>query len=213
MDRAILVFSKSADADTVKTRLRSVISDENCVSLAMALLQDTIAKILLIDADRYLYLNGSGALTFSPAIPVQAQSGGDLGDRMLNAFEESLRRYAKVLIIGTDSPFFPPQILEQAFAGLDSHDVVLGPAEDGGYYLIGLKESIPRIFAGIPWGTPTVLKRTLSILQGRSVMLLPGAFDIDEPKDLERFQSELAKSDAAYLQHSREWMKGFQSAT
>jgi hypothetical protein len=179
----------------------------------MALLQDMITKILLIDADRYLYLSGSGALTFSPSIPIKRQWGNELGDRMHNAFHETLGRYEKVLIVGTDSPLFPPQILEQAFAALDSHDVVLGPAEDGGYYLIGLKKIIPQIFSNIPWGTSDVLQRTLLAMQDRKVMMLPSAFDIDEPKDLERFKSELAKSDAAYLKYSRQWMKNFHCAT
>ena len=209
LNRAILIFSKSADHGTVKTRLRSVISDEDCLYLTMALLQDTIAKSLFIDADRYLYLSGSGQLTFSPLIPVELQVGRDLGERMHNAFEKKLQHYGKVLIVGVDSPFFPPKIFDEAFDALDSHDVVLGPAEDGGYYLIGMKELLPEIFSNIPWGASSVLARTLRTLAIRRVMLLAPAFDIDEPKDLERFKSELAISDATYLQHCREWIKRF----
>lgn len=213
MDRAILVFSKSADPGTVKTRLRPVISDEHCVSLAMALLQDTIAKILLIHADRYLYLDGSGTLTFPPSIPIKRQSGIDLGERMLNAFTDSLREHSKVLILGTDSPLLPPQIFEDAFEALENHDVIFGPADDGGYYLIALKQPIPNIFVDIPWGTSQVLSRTLLALNQYKVKLLPAAFDIDEPKDLERFRVEVAQSDATYLTNCRRWLNEVYSTT
>jgi rSAM/selenodomain-associated transferase 1 len=214
LDRAIIVFSKSADRGRVKTRLRSVISDDDCVSLAMALLQDTIEKMqLIIDADPYLYLSGSTALNFTPSIPVRQQIGVDLGERMLHAFEETLSRYAKVLIVGTDSPLFPPQIFEEAFAALDTHDVVLGPAEDGGYYLIGMKEAVREIFSDIPWGTREVLARTLLLLKHRTVKLLAPAFDIDEPKDLDRFRAEVARTEASYLKNCRRWLDKIYSAT
>ena len=207
MNRAILIFSKSADSGRVKTRLRPSLSEAQCLSLHIAFLKDTIAKCSLVEANIFLYLEGSGNLPFDPCVPVRLQRGRDLGDRMRNAFAKSLERYQKVLIVGTDSPVVPPDNLDRAFQGLDSHDIVLGPAKDGGYYLIALKKVIPTVFAGIPWGTPEVLQKTLRKLEHNQVLTLPPSFDVDEPPDLERLKEELSSNDAAYLKHTRHWFE------
>src|SRR5262249_42716792 len=137
--RAILIFSKSPEARKVKTRLRPFLTDEQCLLLHIALLQDTIDKCSAVDADVFLYLTAHTPLPFTTDLPVKIQEGPDLGERMRNAFSENLANYEKVIITGIDSPGYSVNIFEEAFAALDHYDLVLGPCDDGGYYLIGLR--------------------------------------------------------------------------
>ncbi len=138
-----------------------------------------------------LYHGGTESLMrrwLGPNYSYKVQEGGDLGDRMFYAFEEELRICAqRVVLIGTDIPRLSASVLERAFQELLSHDLVLGPAADGGYYLIGLNRRPHRaLFTGIPWGSREVLKSTLNIAKklGLSVALLETLRDVDEPKDL-----------------------------
>src|SRR4051812_3182722 len=116
-----------------------------------------------------------------------AQSSGHLGERMAsvfrNAFQEGM---TAAIIIGTDCPQLSPEILNKAFDALRASDVVLGPAHDGGYYLIGLSRFIPEIFEEIAWGTERVLSQTLQALAGKGLqpVLLNRLPDIDQPEDL-----------------------------
>lgn len=205
---AVVVFSKSADWGKVKTRLQSVLSLDRCLSLHVALLQDTLEKCKQTSATAVLYLAGSGLLPFPHEFRTESQTGVDLGDRMANAFDRELHHFDSVTIIGTDSPTFPPSALDEAQHALDSHDVVLGPAEDGGYYLIALKERIPGMFQGMEWGTSTVLESTMKRLAGKSVYLLKKSFDVDTPEDLQRLEKVVETSDLPYLQHTRDWFRG-----
>jgi uncharacterized protein len=183
--------------------MRSRLSDEQCLSLHLALLQDAILKMASLAAGRFLYLAGSGFLPFDPEIPIRMQHGNDLGERMRNAFEEMLRSFDRVVIIGTDSPTFPASTIENAFEALRANDVVLGPAEDGGYYLIGSRFVIPEMFKEIAWGSANVLKQTRAVLSKYSVCLLPYCFDVDTPKDLDRLYSEIQSID--FAPHCKEW--------
>src|SRR5262245_32387204 len=150
MSSAILIFSKSADRGEVKTRLRAALSEEQCLQLHLALLQDTIQKCINIhNIDTILYLAGSGFLPFDPQIAIRHQRGMDLGERLQNAFETELKSYDSVVIIGTDSPTFPVSRITDSLELLSHSDLVLGPSEDGGYYLIAMKTLLP-IFSGIP---------------------------------------------------------------
>jgi len=112
------------------------------------------------------------------------QGEGDLGERMLRVFRMS----APALLIGTDAPDLPDSHLEQAFRDLETHDLVLGPAEDGGYVLIGMREALPQIFREVPWSTPDVLRVTRERATGLSVSLLPPWYDVDTKADLERWK-------------------------
>jgi uncharacterized protein len=209
--RAILIFSKSPEPGRVKTRLQPFLDEEKSLQLHIALLKDSIQKTLQADADPILYLTHSSDLPFVPGIQVRVQKGDDLGERLLNALQETLRLYAKVIVIGTDSPAFPLSAFNEAFQRLDHHDVVIGPSEDGGYYLIAFASLIPEIFRGVPWGTPEVLNATLRLLGKRKVSLLERCFDIDLPADLERMKQELKQNDAPYLSYTREWFQKFVS--
>jgi rSAM/selenodomain-associated transferase 2/rSAM/selenodomain-associated transferase 1 len=115
------------------------------------------------------------------------QYGADLCERMLTAFLDAFHNGAeRVLLVGTDCPGITAEILEKAFQELERSDLVLGPAADGGYYLIGLRKACPELFVNVPWGTKEVLKHTLEIvrLQGLSAGFVDRLSDVDRPEDL-----------------------------
>ena len=207
---AILIFSKTPEVGKVKTRLQPFLNVRESLELHIALLKDSIQKALQTDADPILYLTGGMELPFSAGIQIRKQKGDDLGQRMSNAFEESLRLYNKVGIIGIDSPTFPLSVFQETFQRLENHDAVIGPSEDGGYYLIALCKTIPEIFEDVPWGTQEVLTVTLSKLKKRKVSLLERCFDVDQPADLERLRIEFIE--APYLSNTGEWLKNFYSS-
>lgn len=125
----------------------------------------------------------------------QPQSEGDLGDRLKVAAHEAFEAGCdRVVIIGTDCPDLDAGILMQAFESLQSHDLVLGPAMDGGYYLIGLSRFIPEVFQGITWGTGEVLAQTLAVASSESLTVaqLPELRDIDRPEDLAQLGSRFS---------------------
>jgi uncharacterized protein len=126
-----------------------------------------------------------------------AQADGDLGDRMVQAFDQGFAAgHDRVVIIGTDCPGIDRTILNQAFTALESHDLVLGPATDGGYYLIGLRRRIPALFDAIAWSTATVRAKTLEIAMELNLAytLLPELSDIDRPEDLAHLPPSLIQS-------------------
>ena len=199
----VVVFSKSADEGTVKTRMRPELDDEKCLSLHVALLKDTLTKIRQFSS--VLYLSGSGHLPFEPGLPLRSQNGADLGERMSNAFLSEFRNHSRVIIIGTDSPTFSANQISNGFSALDDHDVVLGPSEDGGYYLIGLRKHVPEMFSEIPWGSSDVFKITMERISQYNVHLLEKCFDVDVPSDLITLKNALEREDGISLNHLREW--------
>jgi uncharacterized protein len=136
-----------------------------------------------------------------PDLVVLPQGDGDLGDRLLHTFAE-LRRHGqrRVVIFGCDSPTLPPERLWQAHQALAAgHDAVLGPAEDGGFYLIGTARELTAPFTGVAWGTGEVLRQTREGLRrcGATVALLPPWYDVDRPEDVDRLRLDLESGDAA----------------
>lgn len=193
--KAILIFSKAPESGKVKTRMRPFLTEAQCLELHLTLLRDVLAKASGTQNEVYLYLSGPASLPFDPGVPVLEQHGTDLGERMLNAFSERLEDHDRVVIVGIDSPSFESGRFEEAFGLLKDHDIVLGPAQDGGYYLIGLSKLLPEVFHGIDWGTEAVFHQTLSAAANRSVAELPVCYDIDTPEDLDRLRNELSQSD------------------
>lgn len=117
------------------------------------------------------------------------QQGEDLGERLYNAALEILTKYEAVLILGSDMPEITPDIILEAQERLFSSEIVIGPAHDGGYYLLGVKQAYPNIFCNIPWGTPQVLEKTLEIIRQNNLTfsLLQTHADIDNWDDLVNF--------------------------
>ncbi|MBE0604085.1 MAG: TIGR04282 family arsenosugar biosynthesis glycosyltransferase, partial [Deltaproteobacteria bacterium] len=129
----------------------------------------------------------------------EMQRPGDLGARMRRAFESAFSRGAAgALAVGTDVPDLSPGILRQAVDGLRGHDVVLGPAADGGYYLVGMRHSRPELFMDIDWGTGSVYRRTCEAIRGLGLTFLelPTLHDVDRPEDLARVRADLRFAEA-----------------
>lgn len=122
------------------------------------------------------------------------QGIGDLGERLIGAFSTAFAQgQARAVAIGTDCPSVTVEILTQAFEQLQRYDVVLGPARDGGYYLVGLKQSVPQLFQGIDWGTERVFQQTVEICQQLQLdwAQLSQLTDIDRPEDLSDLPEDL----------------------
>ena len=122
------------------------------------------------------------------------QEGDDLGERMYNAFKWGFKHgYKRVIIIGSDIPTLRNSDIVKAFSGMDSYDVILGPCDDGGYYLIALKELNEKIFKDIPWSTELVLNKTTKIIQdqGKTIFFLPQKNDIDFYSDVVKLCNEI----------------------
>jgi rSAM/selenodomain-associated transferase 1 len=122
------------------------------------------------------------------------QQGIDLGEKMANAITEILKRGRKAVIIGSDIPDLDRSIIATAFAMLDHNDIVLGPAKDGGYYLIGMRAPHRRLFKDIPWSTAEVLSRTVEIIKasGLTCWLLSELSDLDTIEDYKKYKTLIA---------------------
>lgn len=179
----------------VKTRLSPALPAPLARDLHAALLADAFEVAASSGAEeRLLYWADApadrGVVEVPPGVAVRDQAGQDLGARLARVFAELLAAPGdRVVAIGTDCPDLTPGILREAYEALDSCDLVLGPASDGGYYLIALRRPAPELFFGVAWGTPQVLEQTLERAKavGLEAALLGGLSDLDTPDDLVRF--------------------------
>jgi uncharacterized protein len=190
----LVVFLKAPRPGAVKTRLAVAVGAEAAVGLYRVLAEQVMRatepqgayrRLVFFDpphaVDEVRAWLGDEAL-----IP---QEEGDLGRRMAGAFAEAFRRGAsRAAIIGTDAPAVSRALVVEALEGLDGHDVVVGPARDGGYYLLALSRPQPALFEGIPWSTPSVLQATLARASalGLRVRQLEAAADVDTLEDVHR---------------------------
>ncbi len=189
---ALIVFTRNPELGKCKTRLAKVIGDENALEIYKYLLQHTANVTLEIDASRYVFYSeaiNKNDLWKNDLFNKELQDGSDLGIRMQNAFKKLFAYgHEKVIIIGSDLLDLNPTIINEAFNKLDSNDIVIGPAEDGGYYLLGMKTLHPTIFKIENWGTETVYKQTISKLINNSVYVLKTLNDIDYVEDLKPYE-------------------------
>jgi rSAM/selenodomain-associated transferase 1 len=198
-------MAKAPIAGAVKTRLMPFVSAEEAAELAQALLLDQLDHLCSLGAaDLYLAFAppDAGALMaqFAPApFALFPQTGGDLGARMERIFESLFAAgYKKVILIGSDLTPVPYTYFDQAFAYLDGPQqrVVLGPSQDGGYYLVGLNQRTPSMFENMTWSHDRVLAQTVAKLAALGVpsLQLPSWFDIDTPDNLRSFALRLDTS-------------------
>ncbi len=156
------------------------------------------ARTLQIASAFPVQLHGTSRHSYfrSLAAPFVLQRGGDLGARMHHAVVRALRRHRAAIVVGTDCPVLTARDLQRAAALLRSHDVVLAPAEDGGYALIGLRKPSAALFSGISWGTGKVFQQTTKKLNdaGLRWRALRTVWDVDRPEDLERLRSRRSSS-------------------
>lgn len=197
-DSVILIFSKAPVAGQVKTRLMPHISAEQAADLHEELTLDrlqmcTAARLCDVqlwcspDVNHPFFLD----CRENYGIPLHAQRGSDLGERMSSAIKTMLGSYRKVIIIGTDAPALDKDAVASAIEQLDSADIAMVPAEDGGYVLIGASSHHDDLLASVPWGTKRVLSSTVRNLEalGLEYGLLAECWDVDRPEDLQRYLS------------------------
>lgn len=199
---ALAVMAKVPGMTAVKSRLHESLGVERATELYRCFLLDRL--------DAVATLRGvSGAVAFTPregealmktlappALALVAQRGGDLGERLSNLVTDLLGLgHVAALAVDSDSPTLPMAYMEEAATILSRGrcDVVLGPCEDGGYYLVGLRSPLPALFEGIPWSTDAVLAVTVDRARDRglSVHLLPQWFDVDTEADLRRLHADM----------------------
>ena len=188
---ALAVIAKEPVAGLAKTRLVPALGEVGAARAAAAMLADTLVAVRATGADPWLCFTPAGARErlqrLAPGFRLLAQAAGDLGDRLAACLADLLAAGAdRVAIVGADTPHVPPASYRQAFALLDQADVVLGPALDGGYYLVAARAARPELFVGVPMGTGAVLAETLARAAhaGLAVALLPPLRDLDRVEDL-----------------------------
>ena len=188
--RALLIFTRNPEPGKCKTRLAATVGEQAALDIYCFLLRHTagVARNLK-GVDKYVFFSdhpGDGSFWDPAFFEHCLQEGEDLGARMLQAFREAFSMgYSEVVLIGSDLYDLSTKDLGAAFRELNSHEVVLGPASDGGYYLIGMKRPIPALFKGKQWGRESVLEDTLADLEGISTSLLPIRNDVDRYEDIE----------------------------
>lgn len=213
MVNTLLVVAKQPSPGKTKTRLCPPLNGQQAADLYECFLRDTLDIMRQVpNTQRVIgYLSENGREYFqalAPEMELMGQVGESLGERLANLLSAALTNGAeKAVVMDSDSPTLPPHYLAMAFEQLDRADVVVGPTEDGGYYLIGMKRPIPHLLRDVQMSTPHVLRDTLELAQksGVSVALLPTWYDVDRQADLERLQAELTHSNSAIGAHSRGW--------
>jgi rSAM/selenodomain-associated transferase 1 len=196
MNRALILFFKNPEKGKVKTRLAVSTGEDDALKIYEFLLERTRRTALATTATYFVF--------YSDFIPAEdgwepnlfekhLQKGADLGQRMHHALAFALARFEKAVLIGGDIPGLQPEILETAFRLLDEVPVVWGPAADGGYYLVGLRQANPTLFEVDAWSTPDVLQQSLEKCRqcGLSWHLLPVLEDVDTEDDWRRALAEL----------------------
>lgn len=196
----LLIFSRAPVLGEVKTRLQPEFTPEQSLALHKKMLLNTLGlsaqlndiEVTLCcapDKDAPFFLDR--AKRFS--VRLENQQGANLGERMANALSNALKNHAKVVIIGTDCPGINKEYIQKAFDALNEVDVVIGPASDGGYVLLGLKKISEALFRNISWGTDSVLEQTRKAVKELhwSSKELGIMHDIDRPEDLYRYQDLL----------------------
>lgn len=188
--KQLIVFVKNKELGKVKTRLAKTIGDEKALFIYKALLHHTCSVASKVKAIRKVYYTNfidSNDEFEGDLFEKRIQSEGDLGGKMYTAFRDSFGEQAnKVVLIGSDCYEITSDVIEDAFSALDNHDFVLGPANDGGYYLVGMNALNKSIFENMTWSTENVLLDTIIQIKAlqKEYFLLPTLTDVDEEKDL-----------------------------
>lgn len=211
MSRRLLLqqFARLPRVGRVKTRLQPALSAQGAYNIHKQLMLSTARRLVETSIPAELWLDELGDCSTCAEIIAMGmrgpklQHGGDLGERMLHALADGLRRADQVVLVGSDCPDLDTPYLEQAFEALEQHEFVLGPAEDGGFVLIGCarpaaisrllddcSQAIASSFSGIEWGGSRALagvRRCLD-LRGHSYHLLEQRYDVDRPEDVHRWE-------------------------
>ena len=185
----LIVFAKNLIYGSVKTRLAATVGHQKAFETFSYLLQNAHAIVKPIQISKVVYYSNFIETddVWENGFQKAVQHGDDLGEKMMQAFMENFERgFEKVVLIGTDCPSITEEIIMNAFAVLDTHDVAIGPAYDGGYYLIGITALHSTLFENITWSTSTVLEDSINKCKASGLLyaLLPTLHDVDEERDL-----------------------------
>ena len=212
---AIAVMAKQPEPGNVKTRLCPPLTPGQAADLYEAFFLDTVSLISGIKhTDVFVAYDPDTALNFfSRILPATVkclpQGRGDLGNRLSGVSSIMFScGYKKVIMLASDAPHLQQDYIRMAFTRLDDTDVILGPCDDGGYYLIGLRFPAPEVFEGIPWSTSRVLNLTIQCARdaGMTCELLPSCYDIDTWQDVERLMHDIqvqAYGDTSRCPHTK----------
>jgi uncharacterized protein len=189
----VAVFARAPVLGQVKTRLARTLGDAAALDVHRMLLDRTLGIVADVgEVDAELWLDGARDLLPACALPVFAQSDGDLGARMLAVIEDIAARGRPAIVIGCDCPVLDADYVRAARDALaHGADVVIGPVEDGGYILIGMREPIPRLLLDMTWSTERVCAETLARADalGLRTSVLARLWDIDDAADLDRWKA------------------------
>jgi hypothetical protein len=213
---ALCIMAKAPASGQVKTRLCPPLSLDEAARLYQCFLEDKIAQVLGIqEVEPVLaYAPDDAAAIFealAPGVTLVPQRGGDLTSRLVSVLQRLFGSgFDAAIVIDSDTPTLPSRFLAHAVTQLASGepDLVLGPSEDGGYYLIGLRRVDRALFDGMPWSTPTVLEETLRRARklGLRVAQLARWYDVDTGEDLARLMSELEAGSGQAPAHTRRFL-------
>lgn len=185
---ALIIFTRNPELGKCKTRLAATVGDDAALNIYKFLLKHTVEITTPINADKFVYYSvkkREDDIWDNSLFRKKAQQGDDLGVRMQHAFTEVFEMgYSRAIIIGSDMFDMTTADLQNAFLKLVDNDFVLGPAEDGGYYLMGMKAVHPAVFKNKTWGTDTVLENTLADIKDLKVALLDKKNDVDYYEDI-----------------------------
>jgi rSAM/selenodomain-associated transferase 1 len=210
---AVVIMAKVPQAGAVKTRLCPPLSPQMAEALYRAFLLDKITQVRQLKRASpiiaYTPSEGRGFFAVCASdFTLVPQQGADLGERLANSFAHLFASgYSGVLAIDSDTPTLPGAFLQQAIdlIATPETDVVLGPSEDGGYYLIGLRTLHRELFENMAWSTAAVVPETVRRAEAKGLKLawLPPWFDIDTPEDLQRLQTMLTQTHGTEPRHTR----------
>jgi hypothetical protein len=209
--KVILVFVRYPEPGRVKTRLAATVGDAVAADIYRAFVEDLLkvchstsnpVTVMVSEEEDLEKTRGWLVEVLGGVFACEAQQGHDLGERMSRAFERVFERgFEQAILIGSDIPDLPADIIRKGFDALRSKDVVIGPCRDGGYYLIGFRSPGFRraVFEGVEWSTPSVFSRTRGLVAENrlSCEILPQWDDVDTFDDLERLFDRVKTTDGA----------------
>jgi rSAM/selenodomain-associated transferase 1 len=200
----LLIFTRNPELGKCKTRLAATVGDENALEIYKFLLRHTVEITTNTNAAKQVWYSekiGKNDTWDNTIFDKRLQNGNDLGIRMANAFQEGFASgFERIIIIGSDMYDLKQSDIENAFRKLKEKDFIIGPAKDGGYYLLGMKTFKPELFQHKNWGNDTVLDDTLEDLKNESIQLLDVRNDIDiydDIKDVAAFRPYLKNTNSS----------------
>ncbi len=199
----LLILTRNPELGKCKTRLAAKVGDKSALDIYKFLLDHTVSFTKGLKVEKWVYYSEEiwqDDIWDNNVYQKKLQVGKDLGERMMNAFKEGFQAgFENIIVIGSDMFHLNQSDLEEAFSKFKDHNYVVGPAEDGGYYLLGMKSIKTELFQNKNWGTDTVLQDTLSDIKNEKVALMDEKNDVDYYKDIKD-----VKAFAPFLKHVQE---------